>query len=326
MAKKRTWFWLLLGFLIGAAAGFSFFTLTDNDTPKIRVSETDEQRQKGFTFINPLLDCGVEFIELRPFKEEIQTYITQALAQKKITDSSVYFRQLNDGYWLGINEKELFAPASLLKIPIMIAALKNAETDPTFLQKTVLYEAPVLTTIEPSIKAESIQIGMTYTIEDLIRHSISLSDNEATALVYRNIPPNVLSRVYSDLNLEGPNSSDFSISIKNYTTFFRVLYNASYLSREMSEKALKIASESTFKNGIVAGVDPGTVVAHKFGERDLDGIKQLHDCGIVYYPDSPYALCVMTRGEDFDQLEDVIQNISTMVFNRVKKQVASKLR
>jgi len=27
---------------------------------------------------------------------------------------------------------------------------------------------------------------------------------------------------------------------------------------------------------------------------------QLHDCGIVYYPETPYLLCVMTKGWNFE--------------------------
>jgi hypothetical protein len=56
-------------------------------------------------------------------------------------------------------------------------------------------------------------------------------------------------------------------------------------------------------------------VAHKFGERELpNGIKQLHDCGIVYLPKHPYLLCIMTRGTDYDRLSTVISTISKKIY------------
>jgi hypothetical protein len=57
-------------------------------------------------------------------------------------------------------------------------------------------------------------------------------------------------------------------------------------------------------------------VAHKFGERTgfAGGVKQLHDCGIVYYPKNPYLLCIMTRGTDFTKLESTIAAVSKMVY------------
>jgi hypothetical protein len=72
----------------------------------------------------------------------------------------------------------------------------------------------------------------------------------------------------------------------------------------------------------VAGVPSGTVVAHKFGERVLPSknVKQLHDCGIVYYPQFPYVLCVMTRGNDFVTLQQAIKGVSDIVYREFDRQ------
>ena len=48
-------------------------------------------------------------------------------------------------------------------------------------------------------------------------------------------------------------------------------------------------------------------------------IKQLHDCGIVYYPKHPYLLCVMTRGDSFEYLDDTIRDISHLVYQEVNE-------
>ena len=81
---------------------------------------------------------------------------------------------------------------------------------------------------------------------------------------------------------------------------------------------MEILSKTTFKEGIVAGVPEGTVVAHKFGQflsttNTADGV-ELHDCGIIYYPDYPYLLCVMTKGNSLDELKNVIKGISKITY------------
>jgi hypothetical protein len=63
------------------------------------------------------------------------------------------------------------------------------------------------------------------------------------------------------------------------------------------------------------------IVAHKFGERIMGDSFQLHDCGIVYYPDNPYLLCVMTKGHDFYKQQTAIQIISKFIYNKISQKV-----
>ena len=79
-----------------------------------------------------------------------------------------------------------------------------------------------------------------------------------------------------------------------------------------------------FKEALVAGVPPGITVAHKYGERSFSDspIRQLHDCGIVYFKPEPYILCVMTRGTDTLELAKVIGDVSRLVFTEVSAQQA----
>ena len=99
---------------------------------------------------------------------------------------------------------------------------------------------------------------------------------------------------------------------------------ASYLNEKYSEKALELLTRTEYKNGLVAAVPKEIVVAHKFGERNnVQSEKQLHDCGIIYYPDHPYLLCIMTRGSDYGTLEIAIQDVAVKVYRSLHASYSS---
>lgn len=66
-------------------------------------------------------------------------------------------------------------------------------------------------------------------------------------------------------------------------------------------------------------------MAHKYGEHVIaqDGTAQgveLSDCGIVYYPEHPYALCVMVSAVDVPSAEQTIAHVSSLTYSAVAKQ------
>lgn len=290
-----------------------------------------EIREGGYRFINPLLECetGQEMIggrEIRPFRHRVERYAAVLMARGSASHVSVYFRDLNNGPWFGINEREVYSPASMLKVATLIACLKQAESDRNFLRRRIRFtsgaeDANRYENIVPSV---TIKQGKTYTVDDLLSMMIIHSDNNAMHLLLSVMDAGVIAKTYSDLGItlpEVPDQEDF-LSLKQYASCYRILFNASYLNREMSEKALGLLSRTEFQQGIIAGVPRGVPVSHKFGERVLGQsreVKQLHDCGIIYYPNSPYLLCVMTRGPSFAALNGSIREISRMVFEEVDR-------
>ena len=77
-------------------------------------------------------------------------------------------------------------------------------------------------------------------------------------------------------------------------------------------------SEVKFNKGILNGVPENILVAHKFGEmQTVEGERQFHDCGIVYYPKHPYLLCVMTRGQNWDELSSTIGETSKEIYTDI---------
>jgi beta-lactamase class A len=152
---------------------------------------------------------------------------------------------------------------------------------------------------------------------------IIYSDNDALNTLVDNFDPETLNDfqgIFTDLNIPSPvtqseNSLNF-MTVTDYSLVFRVLFSSTYLSNRYSEQAIALLAKAQYKAGIVAGVPSNFTVAHKFGVTTVPAtantlaLNELHDCGIVYYPNHPYLLCVMTEGNNFGQLQQTIKDIS----------------
>ncbi len=303
--------------------GCLLFLLTWVIVARVRLASCHRQ----YALLNPLRRCSDTSEtkrEYEAFRDELLTWTEQQKATGAITHASIYFRDLEGGPWFGIAEEEQFSAASLLKVPIMMAVLRQAEFHPELLQQELGYTG----TLEgqPNIfdPSKTVLPGQYFTVEELLRRMIVYSDNSSKELLKArllslNEQNDLLAQTYHDLGIFSlPNSSiDNFITVKTYSSIFRLLFNASYLSKDMSQKALELLSAAEFRDGLVGSLPSSVTVAHKFGVRELPDQEQLHDCGIVFHPKTPYLICVMTRGKDLDMLAGVIREISRKVFQEV---------
>jgi beta-lactamase class A len=304
-----------------------------SNSPIISTSRS-VRRPGNYQLISPLVECEPDSSQLTllaPLKQQIQNQISQLTKNNSLELISVYFRDLNNGPWFGVNQDELFSPASLIKVPIMMAYFKMAESDPTVLSNKLVYKpTPKLET--PNIAPEvTLTPSESYTIEDLIERMIIHSDNDAFSLLTEHLGTEKIQKLFSDLDVDLTQTYQHplgnNLGVRQYASFFRILYNASYLSPEMSEKALGILTRVEYNKGLNTVTPKSIKIAHKFGERSYsDNYQhQLHDCGIVYYPKSPYLICIMTRGNvDFPVLEKTIQSISQNVFAYFSSNITNK--
>ncbi|MCX6722527.1 MAG: serine hydrolase [Candidatus Staskawiczbacteria bacterium] len=289
MNKKKLIILIIIVLIIGIVAGY-FWGFSNEKavlTKKLNIIRPIRENNSEYKFVDPLLayiipsaDQEANMVSL---KNKISGYINANKNNNNLSDTSVFFYDLNRGRWIGVNETEKYSPASMLKVVIMVACLKDSEINSSVLNKYLVYTK----NIDDFLKKDSfntlsdLKIGSSYKTEDLINKMIIDSDNGAK------------------------------------------LYSATYLNSQNSEKALDILSKVTFTDGLVAGVSKDTIVAHKFGEHIIQQNNQaqqieLHDCGIIYYPKNPYLLCVMTKGSNLDNLKNTIKSISSLVYQEYK--------
>lgn len=289
-------------------------------------------RETGYQFISPLLTCNniKNFPETQSLSNKIESVINQHIAAGDISKASTFFGDFSNGHWSDTFPDEKYYPSSLGKVPIMIAYFEAAEANPDILNQTITYTAgaPDLNLSQDIPVSHSITPGQSYTVNELIKYMIDDSDNNAAQLLFLNIDKNALRNIYNELQIPVNDDATLSnldfITPQQVTTMFRVLYNATLLSKDDSEKALQLLSKTTFEDGLVAGVPSSTVVAHKFGIVSIqpNGVTtehELHDCGIIYAPNHPYTFCIMTRGSsDLADMEATITDISKTVYQAVE--------
>ncbi len=320
-------YFILIAVLFTGVGGFLMDRLGGLN-PK--VSYAVRAKNETYNFINPILfyDGPSDQKDYTALSAKTQRIINDFVGRQPKSRISLYYRDLTNGRWFGINEDDKYNPASLLKIVIMIAYLKQSESEPGFLSRQIKFSQDIKSLIGaiPYDQGTGLELNKYYSAESLIEKMIIKSDNGAAYALLSILKQDDLNQIYGDLGLGNPSEKgrDYTISPKNYASFLRILFNATYLDRPMSERALDLLSQSDFKDGLVAGMPGNVRVSHKYGENistskdgSIDQI-ELHDCGIIYRPAGPYLLCVMTRGKNMSDLEGVIQNISKIFFDNFK--------
>jgi beta-lactamase class A len=150
-----------------------------------------------------------------------------------------------------------------MKLPILFMYLKASESNPNLLRETLIAtgEDTLTQVYRPD---DEIKIGSGYVIADLLERLIVFSDNIASNTLISALPIEIQNRVFTDLSIPLPDTIDYTLSVKEYASFFRMLYNASYLTRDYSEKALEILARTDFLGGLTGKLPRDIKVAHKF--------------------------------------------------------------
>jgi len=252
-------------------------------------------------------------------KADIAGFIEQAQNNGLITSASVYVKDMNSGFWTGMFGNRDYHPGSLMKVPILLYYLKQEELRPGSLKREFVYERAHITFPTQKYKGDSIIPGRKYPVEKLLRYMIDESDNNATYVLNSHMDIVQYREFFKDIDIPYYEPADFlySISPRQYSKFFRLLFNATFVNEELSEYGLRLLTESSFREGIVKELPEGTVVARKFGERGINEIMDFSESGIIYAHNSPYILTIMTRGNHIEKQTAFVSGLSALIYKRL---------
>lgn len=261
-------------------------------------------------------DIIINFTDLR---KELRAYVP---AQGNI-HAGVYFEYLPSGVSIGINEKDEFISASLIKVPFIMSIFRLLEKGTLALNTVLTLEKDDLDPGFGTLWKRG--AGAQLTVEEAIEHTLKESDNTASIVLDAHAPTDGIVDVYNALDIPVDwSASRPAVSAKNYSSILRCLYLSCFLRYESSQRILELLTQTIFHDGLPAGVPADVPVAHKIGMYDSpDSTKRVRlDCGIVYVPMRPYILCIL--GETVKGQEQLVIDFSREVSNQVYRFVATR--
>ncbi|MGB3019585.1 MAG: serine hydrolase [Microgenomates group bacterium] len=297
---------LLIGFL---------FNAEDSSSNANRI----EQLRDSLQFLSPRVfqenqnDLIINFV---PLREQLQHYHSSVPER-----FGLYFEYLPTGNSIGVNEKDIFVPASLLKLPLAMGVFKLVE------QKKISFDQTLtLTDVDKDPRFGDLwkqKSGTKYNIDDLIHSLIIYSDNTAQEMLLRLVTGQVIDDVFDNLDIPKTRNelSNPVVTSKNYSSILRCLYLSCYLTKEGSNHLLEHLTKTEFHDKLPAGVPNSIPIAHKIGVAEgKNNDKNIYtDCGIVYYPKRPYILCLMIQSNE-EEARTVMKDISKITYNFIHTQ------
>lgn len=148
-----------------------------------------------------------------------------------------------------INPEKKYHPGSLLKLGALFNILQQAEKDTSLLARRITYLPTNEKIPSQTFCSRSIQPHSSYSVDELLDYMIASSDNQATSALQQVLNYKQYLKVFSTLSLPEPDGSNpnYSVTTKDFSAFLKVLYNGTFLSPEISEKAMKIMLKCDFK-------------------------------------------------------------------------------
>jgi beta-lactamase class A len=275
--------------------------------------KTPAEQAKDF----PLIDIARSYIPQEHFIVNIQPLREKLfkIVETEGADSiSIYFEFLNTGANIQINNEMRFYPASLVKIPSALVAMKKIEDGEWKMDsRLVLFEEDKDPRYGDLYKKT---VGTSFTIQELLEALLEQSDNTAHRMLMRNLSEDELGELKDAIGLADLFNEKQEVSAKEYSRLFRALYNSSFLKRAGSQQILEWLTQTRFKQSLNSSIPAGVLFAHKIGEDDVE--KNYLDSGIVYIPNRPYLITVMIKKHGQAKAEAIMKQVSQAAYNYVE--------
>jgi beta-lactamase class A len=246
-------------------------------------------------------------------------------------------KSLEDGDTLTINNNHHYPMQSTYKFPLAMAVLQQVDEGKLSLdQKIHIAKTDIRKTWSP-IGEKYPKGNIDMTLSELLKYSVSLSDNIACDILFRTIKGTAAADKYvQQLGVhpmaikatEKEMASGWKVQYTNYATPYAMLqlldifYNRKKLSAASTDFLMDLMIQSSNSAKRIKGaLPPEAIVAHKTGTSgtDKDGLlAAANDIGIVTLPDGKHFAIVVFVSDSKEPLENnekMIALIAATVYN-----------
>lgn len=223
-------------------------------------------------------------------------------------------------------EEHIFSSASLIKIPIMLAAFWQYERG--VLQVERMIEVPRDKFVGGAGVIQALSHGIHYSIKDLLTLMMIVSDNTATNVLIDIIGQAEIQSCMRDFGLQHTalkrKMMDFKAidrgennvtSANDVIRCLKLIFDEGYFSIESSCEMLTIMRQQQFMSKLPALMDTERVlVGNKTGE--LPGVE--HDCAIIQFGDKIAFVAVLMEGiQNVQKSREIIGRIGKIVYDQL---------
>ena len=224
----------------------------------------------------------------------------------------LYLFDIDKGEFLGVNYQGKFPAASLIKLPIVVTAYREAERRQFDLEAEYRLKEEDKLVGNGSVYLQP--EGTTYTYRNLIKLAIEQSDNTASAVIAKALGEEKIQATIDFLDLAGTSYSLHQTTPEDIGRLLVALHQEEILTSAHSQELIGYLSWTIFNDQIPAVLPDSLVIAHKVGFDD----QVLHDAAIIFADRGDFVLVIMSQGDSQDKAQTVLEEITEMVWETVK--------
>lgn len=221
----------------------------------------------------------------------------------------ILVQDLATGESYGLNEKEIFTAASLIKLPVLLTLYKEAEAGNLSLGSQYLLRAE-----DKRGGAGSMQYqpaGAVYTYREMAELMGQQSDNTAFNVLVNVLKEQKIQQLIDQLGMMDTSFEENETTPKDIGLFFYKLYKGNFLIRDHRDELFNFLTKTIWEERIPAGIPQNVRVVHKIGTE----IGVVSDAGIVFSR-KPFILVILSEKVNETEAKEILPRIAALVYRQ----------
>jgi beta-lactamase class A len=246
--------------------------------------------------------------------EDLRTTIKQ-LVGNQWKNYSVFVKDLNSSFEMGLGEKVIFTGASVNKVPILAALYyKYQKGDINMDTVITLQESDIQDYGTGSIQYDP--VGTTYTVKTLVRLMIEQSDNTAAFLLANYVlGVDTIQKLIENWGLLQTDMVNNRTSNYDMSILFEKMYHEKIANQANTIDMLSLMTNTDFEDRIPVLLPKESHIYHKTG----NGAGIVHDVGIVVTGKNAYYIGILTSDiTDEKETITLMTKVSKTVYDFMK--------
>jgi len=219
----------------------------------------------------------------------------------------IFYEDIGSKNSFGINEKEVFTAASLIKMPVLITLYREAEIGNINLDE--VYKLQASDKREGAGALQNKPVGFEISYRKIAELMGKQSDNTAFNVVANKLGTEKIQNTINALGMKNTSYAENLTSPVEMGLLFRKLYLEKIISDKNRDEILSFITDTIWEDRIPVGVPEGINVSHKIGTE----VGVISDAGIVFGP-KPFILVIMSQEVNEIEARKALPEITKKIY------------